>query len=89
MNTPTCKTCKYFTQHYVLTEQYAMPVECGHCCCPRVKKRAPDSPACANYEAGCPLLGFPDRDRVIHYLTTKLLDHILSLELPPELEKGG
>lgn len=88
MNTPTCKTCKHFTQHYTLDEQTCMPVDCGHCCYPRLKKRVPDTPACANYEL-CEKAKLPDRDGVIHYLATKLLDHILSLELPPELEKGG
>ena len=88
MNTPTCKTCKHFTQHYTLDEQMCMSVDCGHCRYPRLKNRSPDTRACANYEL-CEKSKLPDRDRVIHYLTTKFLDYVMSLELPPKLNEEG
>lgn len=78
----TCKDCTHFRQHYILDEQSCTAVPCGHCTQPRLKHRRPDAKACTQFAAGDHPL--PDRAKVVHYLTTELLEYILSLELPPE-----
>ena len=86
MTTPTCETCAHFYQHYVMTEQYSTKTNCGHCTRPRCKHRCPDAKACEFYEARTTPHTVPNRGETIRYLTTKVLDHILSLPLPPEIK---
>lgn len=85
MECQTCKDCTHFFQHYVLDEQSCTAVNCGHCKYPRLKNRAPHTPACEHFalrEAPAP---YPDRDAVTHFLTTEVLQYILRLELPPDV----
>ena len=85
MQQPTCLSCQHFRRHYVLSDDYATTTNCGHCVLGRCKHRRPGTPACQQYQAGDgPLL--PNRDRVLHYLTVELLEHIHSLSLPPKIE---
>ena len=44
-----CKTCKHFRQHYVQYGRRYDWANCGHCVYPRLKTRAPDTPACGHY----------------------------------------
>ena len=85
MNQPTCLSCRHFRRHFVFSGDSAMATNCGHCVSIRRKHRRPDTPACAQYlpaDAETPL----DREKVIHYLTTELLDYVLHLPLPPKIE---
>jgi len=86
MNTPTCETCIYFHQHYVMTDQYSVKAYCGHCVRPRCKHRRPDAKICNLYEARSAPPSLPDRSSTIHYLTTKVLEYVLNLPLPPEIK---
>lgn len=84
MNTLTCKTCSYFRHHYHIDEECYMQIDCGHCIYPRLKHRKPNTKACSYYQhrATPPLL--PNRNQVVYFLTTQILEHILTLPLPPE-----
>lgn len=86
MDSPACKNCTRFHQHYILDKQSCTAVNRGHCCYLRLKHRKPDTPACAHYIRREMSAELPDRPAVIYYLTTKVLEYILSLELPPEVE---
>lgn len=79
-----CEDCCHFRQHYVLNESMASAINCGHCVVGRRKHRKPDSAACEKFEQGAPKL--PDRQAVLHFLTTSFLEYVLSLSLPPEVE---
>ena len=84
MDTPICKNCTHYHQHYILDDQRCAAVNCGHCTYPRLKHREQTHPGCTHFQpraTPCPL---PDRGQVIHFLTTDLLQYILSLDLPPE-----
>ena len=80
----SCQDCRHFRQHYVLYDSMASAVNCGHCVVGRCKHRKPDSAACEKFEQGAPEL--PDRQAVLHFLTTSFLEYVLSLPLPPEVE---
>ena len=82
----SCKDCRHFRQHYVLGESVATAVNCGHCVTARHKHRAADADACPNFQRGSRAL--PDRDGVVRFLTTSLLEYILSLPLPPDIDRG-
>ena len=85
MDFPNCKNCEHLHQHYVLDKQSCTAVNCGHCSYPRLKHRKPNTPACTYYLPTDHTEDLPDRAAVINYLTTEMLEHILSLELPPEV----
>ena len=80
-----CKECCHFRQHYVLNESMASAINCGHCVGGRRRHRKPDSAACEKFERGTPEL--PDRQAAVHFLTTSFLEYVLSLPLPPEVDK--
>ena len=86
MQQPSCLSCRHYRRHYVFSGDRAMATNCGHCIFSRGKHRRPGAPACAQYqptEAETPL----DRENVIQYLTTELLDYVLHLPLPPKVEE--
>ncbi len=87
MDTPTCKTCTHFRQHFVLTDDYAAAVYCGHCVHPRLKHTRPDKKACPHYKEQAKENPLPCRRETVHFLTTRVLESILTLELPPEIRK--
>lgn len=87
MDTPTCKTCTHFRQHFVLTDVRGAAVMCGHCVFPRLKHTRPDKEACPHYEEQDKEKPFPCRQETYRYLTTTVLEKILELELPPEIEE--
>lgn len=82
MEQPVCKDCTHFRQHFILDEQSCSAVSCGHCAYPRLKYRRPDEKVCPHFQAGAHPL--PDRAKVVHYLTTEILDYVMGLALPPE-----
>lgn len=88
MNLTYCKTCVHYRRHYTLDNQSCTAVDCGHCTYPRTKHRLPEHPACSYFELRTAPPALPDRDRVIHYLTTELLQYILSLDLPPRQDRA-
>ena len=85
MDVPTCEYCVHFVQHYYLDEEYCAPLDCGHCIRGRSKHRKASSAACTHYTFRQKPSKLPDRDNVIHFLTTEFLQHILDLEIPPEV----
>lgn len=82
MDQRKCKNCAYFLQHYILNDTGLLAVQCGHCTHIRAKTKRPDSNACADFTAGT-----PDTHRFAtrKYLTEKLLQYTLELELLPEI----
>ena len=86
MNSPSCEECTHFHQHYVLDKQRCSPIDCGHCSYPRLKHRNAHTKACIHYIQREEPVELPVRAEVINFLTTEILEHILSLELPPEID---
>ena len=80
-----CGECRHFRQHYILDESRAAAVNCGHCVLARRRHRAADAAACDRFVKGEHVR--PDREAVLHFLTTDMLAYILSLPLPPEEDK--
>ena len=83
MEKNTCGQCGHFYQHYVLDDQSAIRVCCGHCVFPILKNRRPDTPACGNFVAGVRML--PESK---HFLTRELIRWVQGLEFPPEVREG-
>ena len=84
MDAPMCKDCAHFYQHYVLTEEKCIQAYCGHCCYGRQKRRRPDDKVCEGFDPNPRPV--PSRRDSIQFLTTTVLEKILRLELPPEIE---
>lgn len=78
-----CKDCRHYLQHYTLDEQKVFRVYCGHCTQSRIKHRSPDSKACGQF---CPRTPSESTFATKEYLSKKLLNYVLSLELLPEIE---
>ena len=87
MSEPTCKECSHFHQHYALDQYRAYALACGHCSFPGLKHRQPNKGACKHFAKRSKPPELPDREEVIHFLTKEILQHILDLEIPPELEE--
>ena len=77
-----CKCCSHFRQHYLLESDRCSPVYCGHCVYPGIKHRRPDHAACAHFEER-KSENLPNRTEVVDFLTTKVLQWILEMPLPP------
>ena len=86
MSDVTCKTCKYFRQHYILTEGRIMRVFCGHCIFPKVKSKRPYSNACENY-----IYAPPDEDSFVDrkYLTKEMIRCLFEMECLPTIEDAS
>lgn len=81
-----CRNCVHFKQHYHISGEYGFLIDCGHCVCPGLKHRKATAKACERFvKREKPEL--PDRKETIHYLTTKVLEYILELELPPIIKE--
>lgn len=82
-----CKNCVRFRQHYILSEQRCDVTNCGHCVYPRLKHRKPNDKACDNFQDRSNSHDLPDRQQVVRFLTKEILQYILNLKLPPEVEE--
>lgn len=82
MGKEKCGSCEHFRQHYAFDKRRIFRVYCGHCTISKVKRRRPDADACENYK-----LSEPDENAFVtkEYLSKALLDHVLSLELLPQI----
>ena len=86
MKEKQCKNCCHFVQHLALNQRRIFRVHCGHCTYGRSKRKLPDSNVCENYIPGSsPEEAFVTKE----YLTKELLQHMLQLELLPEIEEIG
>ena len=85
MEKKICKDCAYFQQHYILDKDCCRRVYCGHCTHGRVKNRKPDRTACEHYKFQDQRSMFPDRQEVVHFLTTEFLKKVLEKPLPPDV----
>ena len=81
-----CKDCQYYIQHYALDGKKIFRVYCGHCTFKRPKAKRPDAKACENYIKGTSRESeFASKE----YLSKALLEHMLRLELFPEISDEG
>ena len=82
METKQCKRCHHYIQHYTLKEGRVFSVCCGHCVQGKPKRRLPDAAACQHF-----VPGEPDTEAFVtkDYLSKKLLQYILDMELLPEI----
>ena len=86
MENLTCRQCEHFHIHYILDKHRATPLDCGHCSYPRLKKRRPSEAACIHYSENLMSKDLPDRTGVLDFLTVEMLEYIMGLALPPEVE---
>lgn len=79
-----CKHCQYFIQHYALCSGKLTQVYCGHCTYTTPKAKRPDRKACEHFEKG-----EKDTEQFVskEFLSKRLLDKVLSMELLPEIEE--
>ena len=86
MHEKKCNECQYFRQHYTLDDKKIFRVYCGHCTLDRVRRKLPDSKACKNF-----ILVPPQENAFVskEYLSKKILEYMLNLELLPEIESKG
>ena len=84
MEDTICKECRYFIQHYGLCDGQLFRIFCGHCTFSRTKRKLPDAKACVHFAPGS-----ADSAQYVSksYLTKELLNHVLSLELLPEIRE--
>lgn len=78
METNHCSDCQHFIQHYGFFEGAFRKVYCGHCIQPKLRSRKPDSNICQLY---LPKAADGDVPVKKYYLTEKLLNYVLSLEI--------
>lgn len=83
MNTAMCNTCGYYRQHYAFDKHHIFRVYCGHCTFSKPKSKKPDSKICENYTPSD-----PDEAAFVtkEYLSKRLLEYVLSLELLPKIQ---
>ncbi len=82
MDQNKCKDCAHFLQHYILNDTGLLAVQCGHCTHIRAKTKRPYAKACSDFATGTPDTA---RFATRAYLTKKLLQDTLELELLPEI----
>ena len=83
METKQCKMCGHFIQHYGLNNDSLYRLYCGHCKQGRLKRKRPDAPACEYFVPGeAREEAFVNKE----YLSKKLLERILEMDLLPKIE---
>lgn len=84
MNEVYCKSCQHFIQHYALCNGRLIQVYCGHCTYKKPKTKRPDRKACEHFQQGA-----KDTEQFAgkEYLSKRLLDKVMSMELLPEIEE--
>lgn len=81
-----CSGCVHFLQHYGMRNNKLYRLYCGHCTAVSVKHRRPDAKACANYARGtAEEEGFVTKE----YLSHRLLERVLQMELLPDIHNGN
>ena len=84
MNEVFCKSCQHFMQHYALCDGRLIQVYCGHCTYATPKTKRPDRKACEHFEQGIKdAESFTNKE----YLSKKLLEKVVSMELLPEIDE--
>ena len=79
----SCKQCIHYVQHYGLFEGKLRPIFCGHCLFEHRKCKKPDAAICDQFiQNTSPYSKMVTKE----YLTKKLLQHILDMELWQPLE---
>lgn len=71
-------------QHYTLCDNKLIQVYCGHCTYKTPKIKLPDRKACEHFEQG---VKDTEYFATKEYLSKKLLDKVLTMELLPEIEE--
>lgn len=82
MDKKLCHECKFYLQHYTFSKHKLVSVYCGHCTLGSPRRKRPDTKACESFVPS------PDpRDLFVtkEYLTKELLQHVLNMELLPEI----
>ena len=82
METNRCKMCANYIQHYGLGKNRLFRIHCGHCTLGTAKRKLPDAPACQNFTPG---EADEDAFATREYLSKKLLQYVLEMELLPEI----
>lgn len=82
MNDKKCSSCKYFKQHFALSEGRLHAVFCGHCMHKNAKTKKPHAKACEYFEQGSELV---EQLVTKQYLTKALLTKLLNMELAPDM----
>ena len=81
MEGKNCKDCRFYLQHYILSENRLIQVYCGHCTNKTPKTKRPDRKACEHFQQG---IKETEQFASKEYLSKKLLDKVLSMELLPK-----
>lgn len=81
-----CVDCHYYLRHYTFDARKIFRVHCGHCTFARARQKQPDAKAREHF-----IPGVPDEDAFAsrEYLSKKLLEYVLKLELLPEINEKG
>ena len=85
MKNPTCQNCQHFHQHYVFVENKLLRARCGHCTLQHIRRKFPDAKICDHF-----IPGTDDTEPFAskEYVTKALLQHLLKLELLPEIAEA-
>ena len=82
MDTMKCKNCGNYIPHYGLLDGRLYRLYCGHCTVQPYKRRHPDKQVCEKFVPGT------SREETFaskEYLSKKLLEKILDMELLPQI----
>ena len=82
MEKPVCGGCVHYRQHYTFDGQRIFRVYCGHCTLQKVRRKSPDARACDDFDMAVPL---EEKFVSKEYLSKALLQHVLKMELLPEI----
>ncbi len=82
MENTLCKDCTHFRQHYGLNGGKLYRIYCGHCTFEKVKRKLPDTKACIHFVSGS-----SNEEAFVRkeYLTKKVLQYVLDMQLLPEI----
>ena len=83
MNEVQCAQCESYIQHYILRNGKLYRIFCGHCLRFPAKRKRPYAPACEHF-----VPGEADTNSYVgkEFLTKKLLERVLNMELLPNIE---
>ncbi len=77
-----CGNCVHYQQHYTFDQRKIFRVFCGHCTYLKVKTKRPYAKGCEHYQENvCGEDVFVSKE----YLSKKLLEYMLKLDLLPEI----